>query len=132
MLYSKFFKYIVINLNMYMIQDVGYFGSLSQPIHWHSVSALRSPRDPENHLEECRTLIRLITQAIDAQCRQRRDKEKALEEIRRLFAVYVMLSSYARQVEMDEVRILMDEESRPHTPSFISVPGYEDELIRCK
>jgi hypothetical protein len=115
-----------------MIQDIGYFGSLDQPYRWHSVSALRSPRHPENHLEECRTLIRLITKAIDSQCRHRRDTEGALTEIRRLFAVYITLSSYTRQVEMEQVRSLVDERNRAEIPAFISVPYYEDELIRCK
>lgn len=117
---------------MYMIQEVGYTGKLNQLNLWHSVSAMKSSQPMENHLEECRVLIRLITMAIDAQCRQRRDREKAFEEIRRLFAVYIMLSSFARQAEMEQVRILMDEDSRPASPLFISVPHYEDEPIWCK
>jgi len=115
-----------------MIQDVGYSGNLDQPNRWHSVSALRISQHPQNHLKECRTLMYLITKAIDSQCRRRRDLDRALEEIRRLFAIYITLSSYARQAEMEEVRILMNDENSHGSSPFISELYYEHELIHCK
>lgn len=117
---------------MYMIQDAGFVVDLHKPDQLYWGTALNSPYHMENHLEECRKIMHLITMAIDAQCRQRRDREKAFEEIRRLFGVYVTLSSFARQAEMEQIQILMDEDSRPASPMFISVPHYEDEPIWCK
>jgi len=115
-----------------MIQDIGYTGTIGNPCRWHSVSALRPFQRSDDTLIECRRLMTLITKAIDSQCRNFRDSRKSLEEIRRLFTVYVTLSSYARQAEMDRVRSHLDENTPADSPEFISVPHYEDELIRNK
>lgn len=117
-----------------MIQDVGYTGKMDrfdQHNYWQSVSALRSPQ-PEDYLEDCRKLMNLITRAIDARCRQIRDRKRAREEIRSLLTAYVTLSSYSRQAETEKIRTLVDEGKTPVSPQYISVPHYEDELIRNK
>jgi len=116
-----------------MIQDIGYPGCINHPYRWHSVSVLRSTsHKEENSLLECRRLMNLITKAIDSQCRNIRDRKKSLEEIRKLFTIYVTLNSYARQAEMEKVRSQLDDKNTPVSPEFISVPHYEDELIRNK
>lgn len=116
-----------------MIQDIGYAGNIDSPYRWHSVSALRSFQQTNgNNLEDCRKLMRLITEAIDFHCRQICERRRSLEEIQNLFRVYVTLSSYARQIEMDQVRSCLDEKSPALEAEYISVPQYEDELIRNK
>jgi len=117
---------------MYMIRVIGYEGNPNQPYRWHSVSTLESSLHPENHLKECRMLMRLITLAIDSYCRKNPNQKEALDEIRSLFTMYITLSSYARQTEMEQIRIQMDEKSRSVSPAFICVPQYEDELISSK
>ncbi len=117
---------------MYMILDIGYAGSIDHQYCWNSVSALRPFQRPDDTILECRKLMNLITKAIDSQCRQICDRKKSLEEIRRLFMVYVTLSSYARQAETERVRSKLDEQGPSVPPEYVSVPCYEDELIQNK
>jgi len=76
--------------------------------------------------------MHLITKVIDLQCRQIRDRKRSHEEIRNLLRAYVTLTSYARQVEMDEVRSCLDRKSPAPEPEYVSVRYYEDELIQNK